>query len=43
MTKISLFLANLNKKEFLVEYFNNFKEDLAKKNLNFFLKGVSNS
>ena len=43
MIKISLFLANLNKKEFLVEYFNNFKEDLAKKNLNFFLKGVSNS
>ena len=36
-------VANLNKKEFLVEYFNNFKEDLAKKNLNFFLKGVSNS
>jgi len=42
-TKISLFLENLNKKEYLVEYFDNFKEDLTKKNLNFFLKGVSNS
>ena len=42
MTKISLFLGNLNKKEYLVEYFNSFKEDLAKKNLNFFLKSVSN-
>jgi len=42
-TKISLFLGNLNKKEYLVEYFDNFKEDLAKKNLNFFLKSVSNS
>ena len=29
--------------EYLVEYFDDFKEDLEKKNLNYFIKSVSNS
>ena len=40
--KILLFLENVNKNEYLVEYFDDFKEDLRKKNLNYFLKSVSN-
>ena len=31
------------KNEYLVEYFDDFKEDLSKKNLNYFIKSVSNS
>ncbi len=41
--KISLFLENVEKNEYLIEYFDDFKEDLRKKNLNYFIKGVSNS
>ena len=40
--KISLFLENIEKTEYLVEYFDNFIEDLRKKNLNYFIKSVSN-
>ena len=39
--KISLFLENIEKTEYLVEYFDNFIEDLRKKNLNYFIKSVS--
>tara|TARA_Y200000002_G_C22348315_1_gene523936 strand:- start:59 stop:526 length:468 start_codon:yes stop_codon:yes gene_type:complete len=41
--KISLFLENVDKNEYLIEYFDEFKEDLRKKNLNYFLKSVNNS
>ena len=41
--KISLFLENIEKTEYLVEYFDNFIEDLRKKNLNYFIKGVIKS
>ena len=41
--KISIFLENLDKNDYLVEYFDDFKEDLSKKNLNYFLKSVSKS
>ena len=40
--KISLFLENLVENDYLVEYFDQFIEDLSKKNLNYFLKSVSN-
>ena len=40
--KISTFVENVENIDYLVEYFDNFKEDLSKKNLNYFLKGVSN-
>ena len=40
--KIMLFLENIEKNEYLVEYFDDFKKDLTKKNLNYFLKSVSN-
>ena len=41
--KILLFLENIDKNEYLVEYFDGFIEDLRKKNLNYFIKGVNNS
>ena len=41
--KISFFLENIDKSDYLVEYFDDFKENLSKKNLNYFVKGVSNS
>ncbi|MFL2852217.1 MAG: ubiquinol-cytochrome C chaperone family protein [Candidatus Pelagibacter sp.] len=41
--KISLFLENIEKNEYLVEYFDDFRDDLRKKNLNYFIKGVNNS
>jgi cytochrome b pre-mRNA-processing protein 3 len=41
--KISLFLDNIEKNDYLVEYFDHFIDDLSKKNLNYFLKSVSNS
>ena len=41
--KISIFLENVEKNDYLVEYFNDFKEDLRKKNLNYFIKGVIKS
>tara|TARA_B100001057_G_scaffold402297_1_gene414161 strand:- start:4266 stop:4733 length:468 start_codon:yes stop_codon:yes gene_type:complete len=40
--KISLFLENIQKNDYLVDYFNKFKEDLSKKNLNYFLNSVIN-
>ena len=40
--KIAIFLENFDKIEYLVDYFDHFVEDLSKKNLNYFLKGVSN-
>ena len=41
--KISLFYDNLQKIDYLVEYFDDFNIDLSKKNLNYFLKSVSTS
>ena len=41
--KISFFLENIDKSDYLVDYFDDFKEDLSKKNLNYFVKSVSNS
>ena len=40
--KISLFLENLDKYDYLVDYFNDFKDYLSKKNLNYFLNSVIN-
>ena len=40
--KISLFLENIDKNDYLVQYFNDFNEDLSKKNLNYFLNSVIN-
>ena len=37
------FFNNLQKIDYLVEYFDDFNIDLSKKNLNSFLKSVSNS
>ncbi len=41
--KILIFLENVEKNDYLVEYFDNFKKDLQKKNLNYFIKSVINS
>ncbi len=41
--KISIFIDKIDKNDYLVQYFNNFQEDLLKKNLNYFLKSVSSS
>ena len=41
--KILLFVEKYDKIDYLIEYFDDFKEDLSKKNLNFFLKSVSSS
>ena len=43
ISKISLFLDNSQEIDYLVEYFDDFNLDLSKKNLNYFLKSVSNS
>ena len=40
--KISLFLENIDENDYLVKYFDEFKENLSKKNLNYFLKSVIN-
>ena len=40
--KISLFLENIEKNEYLIEYFDSFVVELRKKNLNYFIKGVIN-
>ncbi len=40
---LSNFLRNFNKTEYLTIYFDNFRENLSKKTLNYFLKSVSNS
>ena len=39
--KISMFIEDLDDIGYLVEYFDEFKEDLSKKNLNYFIKSVS--
>ena len=41
MEKLSIFLEDFKNIDILVEYFDDFNEDLKKKSLNFFLKGVS--
>jgi len=40
--KLSSFLDNLDKSDYLIDYFDDFHNNLSKKNLNFFLKSVSN-
>jgi len=40
--KISLFLENFEKTDYLIEYFDEFKDNLSKKTLNSYLKSVSN-
>ena len=40
--KFLLFLEDLVENDYLVEYFDEFKADLTKKNLNYFLKSVIN-
>ena len=40
--KISLFLDNINENDYLIDYLDDFKDKLSKKNLNYFLKGVIN-
>lgn len=39
--KISMFIEDLDDIGYLVDYFEEFKEDLTKKNLNYFIKSVS--
>ena len=41
--KISLFLDNFKKIDYLVDYFDTFKDNLEKKTLNSYLKSVSNA
>ena len=38
--KISLFIDNSTEIDYLVEYFEEYQENLQKKNLNYFLKSV---
>ena len=40
--KISIFLENFEKTDYLIEYFEKYKENLSKKTLNSYLKSVSN-
>ena len=40
--KISLFLENFEKTDYLIEYFEEFNDNLSKKTLNSYLKSVSN-
>ena len=40
--KISIFLSNFNEFNYLVDYFDEFRENLSKKTLNYYLKSVSN-
>tara|TARA_B100001059_G_C17608180_1_gene463117 strand:- start:187 stop:654 length:468 start_codon:yes stop_codon:yes gene_type:complete len=39
--KISLFLDNLKEIDYIIDYLDDFKDKLSKKNLNYFIKGVS--
>jgi cytochrome b pre-mRNA-processing protein 3 len=41
--KISIFIEDLDKNLYLIEYFEDFYLELSKKNLNYWLKSVSNS
>ena len=40
--KITMFLDDLDENDYLIEYFDDFIEDLLKKNLNYYIKGVNN-
>jgi len=40
--KISIFLDDLDEIDYLIEYFDDFIENLLKKNLNYYLKSVNN-
>ena len=40
--KISLFLDDLEENDYIIDYLDDFKEKLLKKNLNYFIKSVSN-
>ena len=42
MKKISIFLSDFGNIEYLLDYFENFNDDLSKKTLNSYLKSVSN-
>ena len=42
LKKISIFLNDFGNIEYLLEYFENFNDDLSKKTLNYYLKSVSN-
>ena len=42
LKKISIFLSDFGNIEYLLDYFENFNDDLSKKTLNSFLKSVSN-
>ena len=41
--KISIFIENLDKNVYLIDYFEAFSDELSKKNLNYWIKGVSSS
>ena len=43
MNKLSIYMDNIENNDYLVDYFDNFQDILLKKNLNYFLKSVSNS
>ena len=43
INKITMFFENIAKSDNLVEYFEEFKQDLSKKTLNYYTKGVSKS
>ncbi len=40
--RISIFLEDLEENDYLVEYLDDFKDKLSKKNLNYYIKSVSN-
>ena len=42
LKKISIFLSDFKNNEELLDYFNDFNENLSKKTLNSYLKSVSN-
>ena len=42
LKKISIFLNDFENIEYLLDYFENFNDDLSKKTLNSYLKSVSN-
>ena len=41
--KISLFLEDLKENGYFIDYLDDFKDDLSKKNLNYFINSVNNS
>jgi cytochrome b pre-mRNA-processing protein 3 len=43
LKKIAIFLSDFRNIEYLLDYFENFNDDLSKKNLNSYLKSVSNN